>query len=40
VKEQHVFVKGDFAELKVPFERVKKYKDQAIINNLGLTLEK
>jgi hypothetical protein len=39
VKEQHVFAKGDFAELKVPFERVQKYKDQAIINNLGLTWE-
>ena len=40
VKEQHVFANGDFAELKVPFERVQKYKNQAIINNLGLTLEK
>ncbi len=39
VKEQHAFAKGDFAELKVPFERVQVYQDQAIINNLGLTTE-
>lgn len=40
VKEQHIFAKGDFAELMVPFERVQIYKDQVIIDNLGLTLEK
>ncbi len=39
VKEQHAFAKGDFAQLNVPFERVQVYKDPAIINNLGLTIE-
>lgn len=38
VKEQHVFVKGDFEQLEVPYERVQVYKDPAIINNLGLTI--
>ena len=37
VKEQHRFAKGDFEELSVPFERVQIYKDQGIINNIGLT---
>lgn len=40
VKEQHEFAKGDFTNLTVPYERVQVYTDQAIINNLGLTLEK
>lgn len=38
VKEQHTFAKGDFSKLEVPFERVQVYKDQAIIDNLGLTI--
>lgn len=40
VKEQHNFAKGDFSTLEVPVERVQIYGDPAIINNLGLTLEK
>ncbi|MFK7774537.1 MAG: DUF4291 domain-containing protein [Saprospiraceae bacterium] len=40
VKEQHRFAKGDFSSLNVPFERVQIYEDQAIIDNLGLTMEK
>ncbi len=39
VKKQHAFAKGDFSALEVPFERVQVYTDQAIIDNLGLTIE-
>ena len=38
VKTQHVFAKGDFEELVVPFERVVDYRDEAIVQSIGLDI--
>ena len=40
VKAQHVFAKGDFADLVVPFERVVDYRDEAIVRSIGLDILK
>jgi len=38
IKTQHVFAKGGFEELVVPFERVVDYRDEAIVQRIGMDI--